>query len=183
MQGFAMDWSKGVLTGDSVQSFSKTLGQVRSIFQDQAAASRLPAELELYRVQLFAPVAEGTEGGLFWGSTTIHPGKVGDEYYMTKGHFHRLRNRGEYYATFHGEGALLLMDEQGATRYETMLPGSMHYIPGNTAHRVANTGSVPLVFAACWPSDAGHDYETIEREGFSARMLERNGKPVLVPRG
>jgi len=102
---------------------------------------------------------------------------------MTKGHFHKLRNRAEYYATFRGEGALLLMEEGGATRYERMSPGSTHYIPGHSAHRVANTGSTPLVFAACWPSDAGYDYETIEREGFSARMLERNGEPVLVPRG
>jgi glucose-6-phosphate isomerase, archaeal len=76
---------------------------------------------------------------------------------------------------------LLLMNEEGATRYERMSPGSMHYIPGNTAQRLANTGSAPLTFAACWSSDAGYDYETIEREGFGARMLERNGEPVLFP--
>ncbi len=59
----------------------------------------------------------------------------------------------------------------------------MYSIPGNPAHRVANTGSVLPIFAACWSSGAGHDYETIEREGFSARMLERNGNPVLISRG
>jgi glucose-6-phosphate isomerase len=48
---------------------------------------------------------------------------------------------------------------------------------------VANTGSEPLVFIACWPSDAGYDYATIERRGFSARLLQRDGVPVLVPQG
>ncbi len=183
MHKISMDWATGMLAGNSLQTSQKTLGQIRALFHDQQAARHMSADLELYCVQFYTPVKEGIEGGLFWGSTIIQPGKVGDEYYMTKGHFHRLRNRAEYYATFHGEGALLLMDEGGATRYEKMSPGSVHYIPGHTAHRVANTGSTPLVFSACWPSDSGHDYETIEREGFGARMLERDGKPVLVPRG
>lgn len=182
MQTVSMDWATGMLAGSSVQTTRKTLGEVRALFHDQEAARQLPTELELYRVQFYAPVTAGTEGGLFWGNTILQPGKVGDEYFMTKGHFHHIRNRAEYYAAFHGDGALLLMEESGTTRYEKMSPGSIHYIPGNTAHRVANIGSTPLVFAACLPSDAGYDYETIEREGFSARMLERNGKPVLVHR-
>jgi glucose-6-phosphate isomerase len=167
-----MDWASGIASGDALETSSKTLAQIRTLFYDHEAASRMPADLELYRVQAYMPVAAGTEGGLYWGNTTLQPGKVGDEYFMTKGHFHRVRNR-----------ALLLMDEAGVTRYEEMSPGSVHYIPGSTAHRVANTGEVPLVFAACWPSDAGYDYETIEHEGFSARLLEREGKPTLVLRG
>jgi Glucose-6-phosphate isomerase (GPI) len=59
-----------------------------------------------------------TEGGLFWGNTTLYPGSLGDEYFMTKGHFHRTRNRGEFYVTRKGEGALLLMEEGGATTEE-----------------------------------------------------------------
>lgn len=182
MHDFSMDWVNGTLVGSDVKTFSKTIEQMRPLFLDQKAISQLPGDVEVYRVQSYTPVDDGTEGGLFWGSTILQPGKVGPEYYMTKGHFHKIRNRAEYYATVRGEGALLLMDEGGATRCERMSPGSTHYIPGHTAHRVANTGSTPLVFAACWPSDAGYDYETIERDGFSARLLERNGEPILVPR-
>ena len=50
-----------------------------------------------------------------------------------------------------------------------MKPGSVHYIPGNVAHRVANTGNEPLIFLASWPSDAGHDYARIRETGFSKR--------------
>ncbi|MGO8720879.1 MAG: glucose-6-phosphate isomerase family protein [Acidobacteriaceae bacterium] len=182
MTGISIDWTSGALTGADVQTSTKTLGEIRSIFSDREAAGRIPANLEIYRVQAYTPVAAGTEGGLYWGRTVLRPGKVGDEYFMTKGHFHRVRNRAEYYLTVQGTGALLLMDEAGKTRYETMSPGSVHYIPGCTAHRVANTGETPLIFSACWPSDAGYDYETIERDGFSARMLQQDGGPVLVPR-
>jgi glucose-6-phosphate isomerase len=180
-QGPWMNWKTGMLTGTYIRLATKTLGELRPIFHDQETATGMPDETEVYRVQIYAPVSDGTEGGLYWGNTVIQPGSVGDEYYMTKGHFHNIRNRAEYYATIHGHGMLLLMNEARTTRIEEMSAGSVHYIPGNTAHRVANIGSLPLVFAACWPSDAGYDYETIERRGFSARMLERGGIPALVP--
>ena len=183
MTAISMDWTKGVLTGAGVLETGKTLGEIRPIFYDREAASRMPAHLEIYRVQSYTPVAAGTEGGLYLAGTILQPGKVGNEYFMTRGHFHHVRNRAEYYFTFHGTGALLLMDEGRTTRYEKMSPGSVHYIPGSTAHRVANIGDIPLVFSACLPSDAGYDYETIERDGFSARMFELDGEPVLVPEG
>ena len=134
----------------------------------------------IYRTQFFLPVPEGLEGGLFWGTTFIEPGRVGDEYFMTKGHFHAKRDRSEYYVTAAGSGALILMAEDGATHAQFMTPGSVHYSPGHTAHRVANTGDTRLSFLACWPSDAGHDYQTIAEHGFSARLRCIDGKPELV---
>lgn len=175
-----MNWNTGLLDGPEVTTTLKTLGELRPIFADQAAAAAMPSATKVYRVQIFAPVAPGLKGGLFWGQTEIQPGKVGNEYFMTKGHFHEIRNRGEYYAAFQGAGILLLMDEARVTRSEAMTSGSIHYIPGDTAHRVVNTGSVPLVFSACWPSDAGHDYESIAARGFSARVIELDGVPTLV---
>lgn len=100
---------------------------------------------------------------------------------MTKGHFHQTENRAEYYWGIEGKGMLLLMDKEGNTWAEEMVAGTLHYINGYTAHRVANTGDTTLVFGACWPSDAGHDYETIARHGFSKRLLNKAGKPELTP--
>jgi glucose-6-phosphate isomerase len=45
---------------------------------------------------------------------------------------------------------------------------------------VANVGEGQLCFGACWPADAGHDYETIAKHGFSARVLKLNGKTEVV---
>jgi glucose-6-phosphate isomerase len=134
----------------------------------------------VYRVQWIEPVSQGTPGDLFWGSTIIEPGRVGDEYFMTHGHFHSRRDRGEYYGTIGGKGLLVLMDDSRATRADAMIPGSLHFIAGGLAHRVVNTGDEPLLFWACWPSDAGHDYASIKAGGFGARILLRDGKPAVV---
>jgi glucose-6-phosphate isomerase, archaeal len=176
-----VDWRAGTLAGAAVRQSSKTLGQMPGLFRDETARQRLDPETLVYRVQSWQPVRAGTEGGLFWGTTIVEPGKVGAEYFMTHGHYHHIRNRGEYYATVQGEGALILMAESGETRGETMSPGTIHYIPGNTAHRVANTSKTQLVFLASWPSDAGYDYDLIRRTGFGASLIEVDGKPALVP--
>jgi glucose-6-phosphate isomerase len=76
---------------------------------------------------------------------------------MTKGHFHAIENRAEYYWGIEGEGILLLIDKQRETKSEYMFPGSLHYIPKATAHRVVNTGNPISRFGACWPSDAGYN--------------------------
>ena len=169
------------LTGPAIQHQSRRLVDIASIFLDREALDVMDPETMVYTVQSWLPVAEGTEGGLFFGTTNIMPGKVGREYFMTKGHFHTKGDRAEYYWGVKGEGMLILMDRKRNTRAERMFPGSLHYIPGETAHRVANTGSDVLIFGACWPADAGHDYEEIARNGFSARLMEASGTPGLVP--
>jgi glucose-6-phosphate isomerase len=100
---------------------------------------------------------------------------------MTHGHFHADRTRAEYYATAAGHGMLMRMDDERKTWGEEMSPGSLHYISGQHAHRVVNTGDVPLIFWACWGSDAGYDYGSIREHGFGARVLQRSGKPAVVP--
>jgi len=62
------------------------------------------------------PVAQGTEGGLFWGGTEFLPGRVGKEYFMTHGHQHAVLDRAEFYGTVAGKGMLVLRDENGRIR-------------------------------------------------------------------
>jgi glucose-6-phosphate isomerase len=176
-----MNWETGLLQPTrEVRESVKTLGQLEGTFSDAEAWRRLDPKIVVYRVQAWSPIAEGTEGGLFWGNTVIEPGQVGAEYFMTHGHFHLKRDRTEYYATVEGEGALILMDEARKTWMERMSAGSLHFIPPKVAHRVANVGTRPLRFVACWPSDAGHDYESIRKHGFGARLLKVDGGAKLV---
>jgi glucose-6-phosphate isomerase len=175
-----VDLSTGELMGSPVQNTARSLRDLQGIFRDETARLAMDPGQPIYRVQAFMPVPEGQEGGLFWGTTFIEPGMVGDEYFMTKGHFHADRSQSEYYLNLAGRGALILMDEDRKTRFEILERGSLHYIPPHTAHRVANIGESLLSFLACWPSDAGHDYQTIAAEGFSARLRKINGVPTLV---
>lgn len=171
---------KGMLTGCRVVRQVRSLGEVAAIFESSDSLEPDTAELTVYTVESYMPHSQGIEGGLYFGFTTLQPGNVRGEYFMTKGHYHSTSDRAEYYWGIEGEGVLILMDRQGAVRGEKMFPGSLHYIPGDVAHRVANTGISPLVFGACWPSDAGHDYDTIEKHGFGARLKTVNGEPTFV---
>ena len=121
------------------------------------------------------------EGQLRYSTTTIYPGKVGDEYYFTKGHYHAIGNRAELYMGLAGEGYLLLMTPDGTINIQHMTPGAMSYVPPFWAHRTINVGKENFVFFACYPSDAGYDYTSIADKGFSQIVVERDGKPTLVP--
>jgi glucose-6-phosphate isomerase len=173
--------STGALDGAPVTRIQRTLAALRGVFADEQARAALPQQTIAYRVDCFFPVPEGKEGGLFFGATLLEPGLVGEEYFITKGHFHAKIDTAEYYWCRRGQGILLLMDEQRRCRAERMAPGSLHYIPGRTAHRVANIGDETLCFGACWPADAGHDYERIAADGFSARVLRTATGPAVIP--
>jgi glucose-6-phosphate isomerase len=175
-----VDWLTGNILGMPVQRTVRKLGQLSGVFSDRKIWQSMNPETVVYSVQWQEPVPQETRGGLFWGSTTIEAGRVGDEYFMTRGHFHSKRDCAEYYCTIQGQGMLVLMDEERLTRVEIMSPGSLHYIPGYTAHRAVNTGDTPLLFWACWPSDAGHDYDTIAEQLFGARVFHRDGAPEVV---
>lgn len=169
-----------ILIGKPVQKLRRSIGDLKGLFADQNAFEQLNPNQIAYEVESYFPVAEGTEGGLFFGITRIQPGTIGNEYMMTKGHSHVLENRSEFYWCIEGEGMLILMDKERNVRAEKMFPGSLHYIEGHIAHRVANTGDSVLSFGACWPSDAGHNYEVIAKNGFAKRLMKVNGVPRLV---
>lgn len=175
-----VDVMTGMLSGADLEQSRKTIGELRGVFADEPARQRMPQDRVVYRVQAHMPVEAKKPGGLFFGTSTVEPGTVGGEYFMTRGHFHSRRETGEYYWCIKGEGLLLLMGEDRKTVSLNMTPGVLAYIPGFTAHRLVNTGAEPLVVGACWPADAGHDYATIDREGFSVRVMCVNGKPELV---
>jgi glucose-6-phosphate isomerase len=170
------------LKGRNIDRINRRLKNLKDNFFNKTALEKMDPETVVYEVESYFPVAHDTEGGLFYGITYIHPGTVGNEYFMTKGHFHKIRNRGEFYCTLQGEGMLILMGEDRNIWAEKMFPGSIHYIAANTAHRTANTGDTVLSFSAFWPSDAGHDYATIREEGFSKILVQQDGKPTLVNR-
>lgn len=114
-------------------------------------------------------------------TTVIQPGRVGDEFFMTKGHFHANRDRAEIYVGLAGEGRLLMATEDGRTVVQEMRQGSISYVPGGWAHRSVNVGEEPLVFYAVYPGDAGYDYATIERQGFPTLIVAGPDGPREVP--
>lgn len=120
-------------------------------------------------------------GQLLVVTSIIQPGKVGDEYYMTKGHFHSKENTAEVYVGLQGQGYLLLETNDGEFKALPVEPGTVTYIPPYWAHRMVNTGQEEFIFFGVYPADAGHNYGAIETRGFAKVVVERKGKPILVP--
>lgn len=112
--------------------------------------------------------------------TKINPGKIGQEYYMTKGHYHRRPDTSEVYIGLEGEGYLLAQTEGGDFDSIFIKPGIVAYIPPYWGHRMVNTGLKPFIFFAIYPGDAGHNYGDIEKTGFVKVVIEREGKPVIM---
>lgn len=119
-------------------------------------------------------------GHLQLAVTTIQPGKIGDEYFMTKGHYHKRPDTSEVYLGLEGQGYLLTQTVEGDFESIFITPGISAYIPPCWGHRMVNTGSTPFVFFAVYPGDAGHNYGDIEKTGFARILLEKDGKPLLI---
>ncbi len=169
-------------TIEGAPSLERRLSDLRGYFADQAAYQTALAQADalLYTVANIEP-AQG-DGALHYGISYILPGRVGREYYMTKGHFHAWRPAAEYYIGLRGVGLLLFEDEQGHCWSVSMTPDSGVYVPGHTAHRTVNTGLEPLVFLGIYPFNAGHDYGTIQTRNFSQVVVEVNGQPTVMER-
>ncbi|MGM0302627.1 glucose-6-phosphate isomerase, archaeal [Enterococcus sp. AZ048] len=166
------------LEGQGIRMKETRAKDLAGYFQDQKAYQQLDPETVMYQVEYQDNgLAEGTSGGLYFGITHVHSGVVGEEFFLTKGHFHAKRDTGEYYFGLQGQG-LLMMTEAGETRLEEVLPGSVHYIPGDTAHRLINTGNETLSVSACWQTESGHDYAPPE-EMFPQRVLRKGAEGVI----
>ena len=130
--------------------------------------------------QVFAIPVPETNSEIQCSTTVLQPGTVGDEYFMTKGHFHEVRERSEIYIGLEGEGRLVMATEDGRSSVEPIRPGTVSYVPGGWAHRSVNVGDEPLVFFAAYIGDAGHDYGTIADHGLPVMVVDGPDGPSVI---
>jgi len=174
-----LDFQSGVIEPCNNYS-SRHLSDMVSMYADANAAQELGHISNPLLYEVYQHDVPFESGQLLVVTTIIHPGKVGDEYFMTKGHFHSRRDTAEVYVGLQGHGYLLMCTEEGDFRSIEFRPGTIGYIPPFWAHRMANVGGSDFVFYGTYPGDAGHDYGTIEKRGFPRILVERSGKPMLV---
>jgi glucose-6-phosphate isomerase, archaeal len=168
---------------DARPSAKRRLSELRGAFADTAAyeAALRDGDPVVYMVTSVEP-GQG-DGQLHYGLGVLMPGRVGAEYYLTKGHLHAWRPAAEVYIGLSGEGAMLLEDEQsGETTLAPLRANSVVYVPGSTAHRTINTGDTPLVYIGVYPAAAGHDYGAIAERNFQQVLAAIDGRPTLIDR-
>lgn len=172
---------RGVIEG--IPPTERRLSDLRGCFADEEAyaAALVEGDPVIYTVASVEPACG--EGQLHYGLGMLMPGRIGAEYYLTKGHLHAWRPAAEIYIGLSGEGALLLEDEAtGESNLAPLAPNRIVYVPGGTAHRTVNTGRVPLTYLGIYPADAGHDYGAIVGRNFRQVVVADEGHSTLVAR-
>jgi glucose-6-phosphate isomerase len=165
----------GALTGGS-SSYRRRLRDLGGVYTDEAAFEELrlhEADLIAYRVD--ESRADAHQGGLVIGTSTLAPGRVGHEYFMTRGHLHALADRAELYYCLSGLGLMLMETVDGRVRIVELTPGKAVHIPGNWIHRSVNVGTEEFSTLFCYPADAGQDYDIICRAGGMATLIVDDG--------
>ena len=183
IEPFSLDFNliTGMCDSGRMQATRRYVSNMAAQFNDRAAAEEIVKNGDqlLYEFYELNQIPE-TDGDLKFGTSILYPGKVGDEYFMTKGHFHTLLATAEVYYTLSGSGAMMMETPEGEVSLVEMKPGGALYVPPRWAHRTINTGDVPMVSFFVFRSDAGHDYGTIEQKGYRKLLVEREGKPVMI---
>lgn len=180
-QGFALDFSLMDGSSRSAKPTIRRLLDMRAMYDDQAAADEILATANPVVYEFYELGAPASDGDLGFGTSIIYPGKVGVEYFMTKGHFHSILDTAEVYYCLSGQGIMLLESPEGDWSAQVFEPGQAVYVPPRYAHRSINTGNEKLVTFFTYRADAGHDYGTIESRGFRCLVVEQDGQPAVRP--
>ncbi|MGI9642551.1 MAG: glucose-6-phosphate isomerase family protein [Acidimicrobiia bacterium] len=179
-RSLAIDFDLKVGLSPDRPSIKRHLSAMSGMYADQSAFDQLVADDPMIYEFYDCGVPE-TESGIAFGTTITYPGLVGDEYYMTKGHFHTVLDTAEVYYCLSGAGYLLMENPEGDWEAQELHPGAAVYVPGRYAHRSINTAAgEPLVSFFAFRADAGHDYRTIETKGFRKRIVRRAGLPEII---
>ncbi len=151
----------------------RRLSALKGMFLDEAAYQKMLAKEDSLVYEVYEVTRPPAAGELPCGISIVHPGKVGREFFMTKGHFHAVIDTAEIYLCLKGEGCMVMENPEGDTCVEPLYPGGVLYVPPRWAHRsVCTARQQDLVTFFAYPGHAGHDYGTIERHGFGKLVVE-----------
>lgn len=159
----------------------RTLTSLRGQFLDTDAYNECLAQGDQLLYEVYEFTRPEVAGELLSGISIVHPGKVGEEYFMTKGHFHAVLDTAEIYFCLNGRGVMVMETPEGDWSVEDLTPGVVLYVPPRWAHRSVNTSpDEDLITFFIYPGNAGHDYGTVETQGFRKLMVDRGNGPEIV---
>jgi glucose-6-phosphate isomerase, archaeal len=101
------------------------------------------------------------------GLTVMNSGKIGKEFYFTKGHIHLSKSE-EFYILMEGKGKLL-KQKGNKTRVINLKKGDLALIGKGEAHRLINTGRRKLKVLTIYHERSKPDYSV----KFKKRFFEK----------
>ena len=104
VQGFTIDFDLTTgLSKSEAASSKRYVSSMRGMYADEAATEELIKNGDPLVYEFYEMGAPETDGHLAFGSSITYPGKVGNEYFMTKGHFHTIGYRRDRIIRISGE--------------------------------------------------------------------------------
>ena len=117
----------------------RSLSAMRNQYHDEQAYEALLNQQDYVLYEVYEVKRPEIAGELLQGISIVHPGKVGDEFFMTKGHFHSELDTAEVYYCLQGEGLMVMETPEGEWAVEKLIPEKVLYVPPRWAHRSVNT--------------------------------------------
>lgn len=170
-----VDIARGLLAGGS-ERYEKHLPDLVGVYRDDAAYAEAVARDDgepVYWVESSTP--ETGRGALTIGLSVLRPGRVGDEFAMTRGHLHAQSEFAELYYGVAGSGVMLLESVEGESRALPITPGVVVHVPGGWIHRSVNVGDDTLITLFAYATEAGQDYGIIADAGGMRQLVVADG--------
>ena len=173
--------SRGFIPDEYDNHIQRKLSNMQGQYLDQQAFKSMLDADDCLLYEVYELKRPEVEGEILHGISIVHPGKVGEEYYMTKGHFHTVLETAEVYYTLQGRGYMVMETPEGDWAVEELAAGRVLYVPPRWAHRSVNISEdEDLVMFFAYPGNAGHDYGTIETQGFRKLVVDKGVGPEIV---
>ncbi len=156
--------------------YVKYIRELNSIYADQQKFQQLLESRGgevAYRVNELRFTERGND--LITGISVLHPGKVGSEFFMTRGHLHQRADRSETYYCLSGHGILLMEDLEGKVEAAEMRAGNLVYVPPFWVHRSVNIGSEIFATLFSYPADAGQNFDIVRKAGGFKLLVVEDG--------
>ncbi len=100
----------------------RRLSALRGQFLDQETYNKMLSARDQLIYEVYEIKRPEVEGEILMGISIVHPGKVGQEFFMTKGHYHSVLETSEVYYCLRGEGYMVMEDSR--RRYLRRAPRS-----------------------------------------------------------
>lgn len=160
----------------------RTLAEMEPVWREVGSSLTGPC-YSVYRGVEDKDVPEGMRADI----TVLQPGRVGDEYYKTHGHYH-IGEGVEIYKVLSGDGIIIMQrpsfnfESVEAVRLVRMPVNQQIEIPSGWGHTLINLGDTPVVALNYEAPEIENLYAGyVKKRGAAYYVIEKMGKLELEP--
>ena len=156
--------------------YSKKFNELEDMYENKLEFQKmLPKWKNRVVYEVWEHRSSENKGDLVFGTSVMKPGRVGDEFFLTRGHQHQKAYCAETYFCLRGKGVILMESPEGEINALKLDKGELVYVPPFWFHRSVNIGDSELITLFTYNSDAGQNYEILKkRRGMRKRVVKKN---------